>query len=81
MFRVQFQAEILHVLYEHACGYALFHVAEFEEMSMLLPQVEAAVHNLGKFNSIVKFVAFSPFKSGTNALDNINSISEGKLSF
>ncbi|XP_029646029.1 nucleolar protein 56 [Octopus sinensis] len=72
-------AEILHVLYEHACGYTLFHVAEFEEMSMLLPQVEAAVHDLGKFNAIVKFVAFSPFKSGTNALDNINSLSEGIL--
>ncbi|CAI9735923.1 Hypothetical predicted protein [Octopus vulgaris] len=48
-------------------------------MSMLLPQVEAAVHDLGKFNAIVKFVAFSPFKSGTNALDNINSLSEGIL--
>ncbi|CAG2107621.1 unnamed protein product, partial [Medioppia subpectinata] len=27
--------------------------------------------------SIVELIAFSPFKSGTNALDNINSISEG----
>ncbi|GAB1607574.1 nucleolar protein 58-like [Argonauta hians] len=72
-------AEILHVLYEHASGYTLFRVMEFEEMGLLLPQVEAAVPNLGKFNSIVKFVAFAPFKSGTNALDNINSISEGIL--
>lgn len=30
---------LLHVLYEHASGYALFGVKEVEEISMLLPQV------------------------------------------
>ncbi|KAK3094708.1 hypothetical protein FSP39_005296 [Pinctada imbricata] len=44
---------------------------------MFLPQVEQAVTDLSKFQAMVKLVAFSPFKSGTNALDNINSISEG----
>lgn len=65
------------VLFEHASGYALFRVKEFEEVSMLQSQVEKSVTDLSKFQSIVKLVAFSPFKSGTNALDNINSISEG----
>lgn len=46
---------------------------------MLLPAVEESVHDLSKFNSVVKLTAFSPFKSGTNALDNMNSISEGKV--
>ncbi|XP_064630652.1 nucleolar protein 56-like [Lineus longissimus] len=68
-----------HVLFEHASGYALFKVKEFEEVGMLLPEVEASVTDLSKFNSIVKMVAFTPFKSGTNALDNMNSISEGLL--
>ena len=44
---------------------------------MLQPEVEQSVSDLSKFNSIVKLVAFSPFKSGTNALDNVNSVSEG----
>ena len=67
------------MLYEHASGYSLFRVKEFEELGALLPQVEASVTDLSKFNSIVELTAFSPFKSGTNALDNINSISEGKI--
>ena len=72
------QAQTLYTLYEHASGYALFRVKEFEEVSMFLPQVEASVTDLSKFQGIVQLVAFSPFKSGTNALDNINSVSEGK---
>lgn len=65
------------VLFEHAAGYALFKVNEFEEAGMLLPQVEASVTDLSRFNSVVKFIGFSPFKTAATALENINSISEG----
>ena len=65
------------MLYEHASGYALFRVKEFEELGMPQPEVEESVKDLSRFNAIVKLVGFSPFRSGTNALDNINSISEG----
>jgi RNA processing factor Prp31 len=44
---------------------------------MNLPQVEASVVDLSKFATVVKLVAFHPFQSGVNALDNINAISEG----
>lgn len=44
---------------------------------MNLPQVEASVVDLSKFATVVKLVAFYPFQSGINALDNINAISEG----
>ncbi len=71
------QPQLMHVLFEHASGYALFRVKEFEEVGLLQPEVEESVTDLSRFNTIVKLVAFSPFKSGTNALDNINSISEG----
>lgn len=33
----------LFILFEHAAGYAVFHVKEFEEIGMLLPQVEQSV--------------------------------------
>lgn len=69
----------LFVLYEHAAGYALFRVKEFEEVAMFLPQVERATLELVKFKTLVNLVAFSPFKSGPNALDNVNSVSEGVL--
>uniref|UniRef100_A0A8D8Y2Y2 Nucleolar protein 56 n=2 Tax=Cacopsylla melanoneura TaxID=428564 RepID=A0A8D8Y2Y2_9HEMI len=67
----------LYVLYEHAAGYALFQVSEFEEIGALLPQVEAAVIDFGKFSQIVKPVSFKPFKNAIAALENVNSISEG----
>merc|ERR1711976_1104953 len=71
--------KILHVLYEHASGYALFRVKEFEEVAMLQPELEESISDLSRFNSVVKLEAFAPFKSGANALDNINSVSEGVL--
>ncbi|XP_038870108.1 nucleolar protein 56-like [Salvelinus namaycush] len=68
---------LLHALFEHAAGYALFVVKEVEEIGMLLPQVEDCVLNIGKFNGMVSLAAFFPFKSAQAALDNINAISEG----
>ncbi|KAM4710091.1 nucleolar protein 56 [Discoglossus pictus] len=70
---------LLHVLFEHAAGYALFAVQEVEEIGMLLPQVEESLLNVGKFSSLVKLAAFSPFKSAQSALENVNAISEGVL--
>ena len=71
------QPKALYILFEHATGYALFRAKEFEEIAMLEPAVEESVTNLAKFQAIVSLVSFSPFKTGTNALDNMNSISEG----
>uniref|UniRef100_H3CZA5 Nucleolar protein 56 n=1 Tax=Tetraodon nigroviridis TaxID=99883 RepID=H3CZA5_TETNG len=68
---------LLHVLFEHAAGYALFAVKEVEEIGMLLPQVEESVLNIGKFNSMVSLAAFFPFKSAQAALENMNAVSEG----
>jgi NOP5NT (NUC127) domain. len=73
---VLFQSQLF-VLFEHAAGYALFKVNEFEETGVLLPQVEASVTDLSRFNSVVKLIGFSPFKTAMSALENMNSISEG----
>ncbi|XP_072933744.1 nucleolar protein 56 [Epargyreus clarus] len=67
----------LYVLYEHSAGFALFRVAEFEELAAFLPQVEESVTDLQRFNSVVTLVAFQPFKSAVVALENINAVSEG----
>ncbi|CAH1155886.1 unnamed protein product [Phaedon cochleariae] len=69
----------LYILFEHAAGYGVFRVEEFEEIGMLLPQLESAAHDLSRFNSIVKLIGFSPFKSAITALENINAVSEGIL--
>ncbi|CAN8000113.1 unnamed protein product [Ixodes pacificus] len=67
----------LYVLFEHAAGYALFRVKEFEEVSMALPQVEKSVLDLNKFKSLVHLIAFFPFRTAVNALENMNCITEG----
>jgi nucleolar protein 56 len=68
------------VLYEHAAGFALLKVKEFEEVSMLLPQVEESVLDVSKFKSIVQLAGFCPFKTAISALENINAVSEGIVS-
>merc|ERR1711881_342182 len=67
----------LYVLYEHASGYGLFHVDSTEDIGSLLPIVAKSITEYTLFASTVKLISFSPFKSGINALDNINSVSEG----
>ena len=65
------------VLYEHAAGYGLFRLAEFEEVATFLPEVEASVADVSKFSQVVNLIGFFPFKTAENALENINAISEG----
>jgi len=65
------------VLFEHAAGYALFRLQEFEEIATFLPQVEASVGDVSKFSQVVNLIGFFPFKTAGDALANINSVSEG----
>lgn len=67
----------LYVLFEHAVGYALFRVKEFEEVGMALPQVEKSVLDFNKFKSLVHLIAFFPFRTAVNALENMNCVTEG----
>ena len=67
------------MLFEHASGYAVFRCREAEDIGALLPEVQEAVLDFALFGSIISLEAFAPFKTGANALENINCISEGKL--
>jgi len=65
------------VLFEHAAGYGLFRLQEFEEIATFLPQVEESVTDVSKFSQVVNLIGFFPFKTAGDALANINSVSEG----
>lgn len=69
----------LHVLYESALGYALFDVAEAEEIGIEMDSVQDAAQDLAKFGKICKLRAMMPFRSAQDALENINCISDGVL--
>ena len=68
---------MLFVLFEHASGYAIFRCEGVEDIGGFLPEVQEAVMDFARFGSMLTLEAFSPFKSGVNALENINCISEG----
>lgn len=71
-------SEVPHyVLYEHAVGYALLKVKEFEDAGLIVPEVDASIADVQKFSGIVKLSAFDPFKNTEAALENCNAISEG----
>lgn len=72
-------SKLLFVLFEHAAGYGLFSVKEFDEVAVLLPQVESSVTDISKFQSIVKLQAFQAFRNGPNSLDNANAIAAGEM--
>ena len=75
------QAQSLFGLFEHAVGFALFQVKEFDEMALLAPRVEQSVLDLSKFSSLVKIVGFMPFKNSQVALESMNAITEGMFDF
>ena len=68
----------LYVLFEHASGYSLYKVKEYEEVGAFLPQVEAASQDSGKFQQVIKLVGFRPHGNAAAALKNINAVSEGE---
>lgn len=71
----------MYVLYEHATGYGVFKCIGAEDIGSQIPEVQEAMLDLAKFGKILKLLAFSPFKSGANALENANAISEGKFAW
>lgn len=68
-----------YVLFESASGYALFSVLEAEQIGTLLDEVQAGVSDLSKFQRVVKMVAFLPYSSAENALENMNACTEHEV--
>ena len=68
-----------YILFESASGYGLFSVLESEEIGNLLQEVQSGQNDLSRFQRVVKLMAFHPFDSAENALENINAISESEV--
>eukprot|EP01038_Epipyxis_sp_PR26KG_P015860 gene15860-21494_t len=68
-----------YTLFESASGYALFSVGESEEIGSLLAEVQASITDVSRFQRAVKLIAFHPFDSAENALENINAITEHEV--
>lgn len=69
----------MYTLFEHAVGYALFRVKEYEEISSQIPKVEKACVDYINFKNVVQLVGYQPHKSGNSALENTINISDGEI--
>ncbi|XP_043725496.1 nucleolar protein 56-like [Telopea speciosissima] len=69
----------LYLLYESASGYALFLSHGIDEIGQNTEAVRSSVLDLNRFGKVVKLVAFNPFDSALDALNQVTAISEGLL--
>ncbi|KAI7841800.1 hypothetical protein COHA_004524 [Chlorella ohadii] len=67
------------LLFEAASGYGLFEVTAADELAQGVDAVQQAVSNIERFGKSVKLIAFKPFTSAANALEQINAVSESQV--
>lgn len=71
---------LLHVLFEHAAGYALFAIKEVEEIGMLLPQVYVNDFNQAKMlmtkcgMPVFNFCSFSQVEESVLSVGKFSSV-------
>lgn len=71
--------QTLYLLYESASGYALFETHGLDEIGQNADAIQESVTDLTRFGKVVKLLAFSPFTSAADALEQCNSVTEGEL--
>ncbi|URE03276.1 Nucleolar protein [Musa troglodytarum] len=69
----------LYLLFESASGYSLFHAYGLDEIGQNTEAVRNSVLDLTRFGKVVKLVAFHPFSSALDALNQCNAVSEGLM--
>uniref|UniRef100_A0A1D1Y0J4 Nucleolar protein 56 n=1 Tax=Anthurium amnicola TaxID=1678845 RepID=A0A1D1Y0J4_9ARAE len=69
----------LYLLFESASGYSLFQAHGIDEIGQNTEAVRNSVLDLTRFGKVAKLVAFKPFLSALDALNQCNAVSEGIL--
>ncbi|KAG1338584.1 nucleolar protein 56 [Cocos nucifera] len=69
----------IYLLFESASGYSLFHAYGLDEIGQNTEAVRNSILDLTRFGKVVKLVAFHPFSSALDALNQCNAISEGLM--
>lgn len=67
------------LLYESASGYGLFEVEKFDELANSVDELQKSILDVSRFGKSVKLIAFKPFTSAANALEQINAVSESQV--
>ncbi|XP_076901974.1 nucleolar protein 56-like isoform X2 [Bidens hawaiensis] len=69
----------LYLLFESSSGYGLFAAHGIDEIGQNTEAVRNSVTDLNRFGKVVKLIAFNPFESALDALNQINAVSEGQM--
>ncbi|KAL5707394.1 snoRNP complex protein nop56 [Ranunculus cassubicifolius] len=69
----------LYILHESASAYSLFQAQGIDEIGQNTEAVKNSVVDLNRFGKVVKLLAFLPYESALDALNQINAVSEGLM--
>lgn len=69
----------LFLLFESASGYALFEVKGIDEVGQSIHEVRKSVIQFDRFLKVARLIGFKPFESATDALEQVNAISESQM--
>ena len=67
-------------LYECSLGYALFEILGYEEISQKSEEFQQSIMDYKKVSKIIKKVAFMPFKTSEQALENTKMVNDCQIS-
>jgi nucleolar protein 56 len=68
--------QVNYLLFETASGYSLFSVKAIDDVALSADAVQKSISDMARFSKIVSLVAFKPFSTAVDALEQINSVSE-----
>ena len=63
-------------LYESSLGYALFEIQEYEEISQNSKEFQQSIQDYKKVSKLLKKVAFVPFTTSEEALENCKAVND-----
>eukprot|EP00892_Ulva_mutabilis_P009833 jgi/Ulvmu1/7221/UM035_0007.1 len=65
-----------YVLFESASGFSLFDVKAVDDVALSTDAVQESIGDMTRFSKIASLIAFKPFSTAADALEQINSVSE-----
>eukprot|EP01026_Neomeris_dumetosa_P073126 TRINITY_DN748_c0_g1_i11.p1 TRINITY_DN748_c0_g1~~TRINITY_DN748_c0_g1_i11.p1 ORF type:complete len:567 (-),score=106.04 TRINITY_DN748_c0_g1_i11:152-1801(-) len=68
--------QLQYLLFESASGFSLFEITEFDVIAKGTDAIQESIRDYGKFSKMVRMIAFKPYGSPAEALEQINSVSE-----
>jgi nucleolar protein 56 len=72
--------QVKYLLFEAASGYSLFEVKPLDNVALSTDAVQQSISDMARFSKIASLIAFKPFSTAADALEQINSVSESLAS-